>query len=328
MQPKISIIVPVYMVEQYLEKCIDSILLQTFTDFELILVNDGSPDNCRSICDSYAMKDQRIKVIHKENGGPSSARNAGIEIACGEYIGFVDSDDYIHERMYEILFDIASKNLSDIVVCDYYKVKNSETHEDGLNPGYTETKGFVNYTNLQVLNLLIDSNLGTFIVAWNKLYRSSLFNYLKYIEGRVYEDLFLAHKIIHKCTKITYTPFKLYYYLQREGSIVNSQYTVEKFDKLYAMKDRANFFRNIKEYQLYEEAIRQYTEVFFWNYYKAKQELPHIRDELNLLKKTMDESILLIMKNKLISWKQKIMILLFVINPSLHEFCKKASENN
>lgn len=103
MNPKISIIVPVYEVEPYIHKCVDSILAQTFTDFELILVDDGSPDNCGEICDEYEENDSRIRVIHKENGGPSSARNAGLNIAKGDYIGFVDSDDWIETDMYEML---------------------------------------------------------------------------------------------------------------------------------------------------------------------------------------------------------------------------------
>ncbi|MFZ3577233.1 glycosyltransferase family 2 protein, partial [Virgibacillus sp. DJP39] len=128
MDYKLSIIVPVYKVEQYLAKCIDSILNQTYKDFELILVNDGSPDNCSDICDSYMKKDNRIKVIHKANGGLSSARNAGIQIARGEYIGFVDSDDFIHRRMYEVLYKNAFKYLSDIVVCDYSQVQEGEKY--------------------------------------------------------------------------------------------------------------------------------------------------------------------------------------------------------
>lgn len=115
--PKISIIVPIYNVEKYIEKCIQSILNQTFSDFELILVNDGSTDSCGEICDKYKKLDDRIIVIHKVNGGLSSARNAGIDIARGEYIGFIDSDDYIHEKMYEILYNNAITYNSDIVIC-------------------------------------------------------------------------------------------------------------------------------------------------------------------------------------------------------------------
>ncbi|HEL7541574.1 TPA: glycosyltransferase, partial [Enterococcus faecalis] len=120
--PKISIIVPVYNVEKYLEKCVRSILAQTFTDFELILVDDGSPDSSGAMCDQFAEQDERVKVIHKENGGLSDARNAGIEIATGEYLGFVDSDDYIADDMYELLYTNIVKEDADLSICGIYDV--------------------------------------------------------------------------------------------------------------------------------------------------------------------------------------------------------------
>lgn len=129
----ISIIVPVYNVEKYLNRCLDSILNQTFTDFELILVDDGSTDNSGIICDEYKTKDNRIKVIHKENGGLSSARNAGLDIARGRYIGFVDSDDFISKDMYQILYNEAEKNKADMIMCEFKKVdKNYEAINNNL----------------------------------------------------------------------------------------------------------------------------------------------------------------------------------------------------
>ena len=121
-KPLLSIIVPVYDVERYLQKCIDSILAQTFTDFELILVDDGSPDNCPALCDAAAAKDARIRVLHQKNGGLSAARNAGLDVARGEWIGFVDSDDYISPEMYEILYKAVQSTGSDLALCDYVKV--------------------------------------------------------------------------------------------------------------------------------------------------------------------------------------------------------------
>ena len=121
---KVSIVVPIYNVEKYLKQCIESIINQTLQDIEIILVDDGSPDNCPQICDEYAKKDSRIKVVHKKNGGLSSARNAGIEVATGDFIGFVDSDDYIELDMYEKMYNIAKENHVDFVVSDYYKVSD------------------------------------------------------------------------------------------------------------------------------------------------------------------------------------------------------------
>ena len=133
--PTISIIVPVYKVEKYLQKCIDSILAQTFRDFELILVDDGSPDNCPALCDAAAQKDARIRVIHQKNGGLSAARNAGLDIARGEWIGFVDSDDAIEPEMYKTLYDIAVQENADVVVCNFRLVMKPEIplHASGGN---------------------------------------------------------------------------------------------------------------------------------------------------------------------------------------------------
>src|SRR5690625_3550080 len=128
MEIKLSIIVPIFNMEQLLPKCLDSILTQTFKGFELILVNDGSTDKSGEICDDYAHKDQRIKVIHKKNGGTSSARNAGLAVAKGDYIGFVDSDDYINKHMYETLYNSAIKHSSDIVLCSYEDVYEGQYH--------------------------------------------------------------------------------------------------------------------------------------------------------------------------------------------------------
>ena len=130
--PKISIIVPIYNVEKYLDKCVSSILNQTFTDFELLLVDDGSPDRCGEMCDEYAKKDSRVKVIHRKNGGLSAARNSGIDAACGKYIGFIDSDDYIEENMYEHLYDVITKYDADIAcggIFDTYPTKTTLLYE-------------------------------------------------------------------------------------------------------------------------------------------------------------------------------------------------------
>lgn len=175
-KPKISIIVPVYNVEKYLERCLDSILSQSFNAFELILVNDGSTDNSYKICEKYSYNDKRIKLINKENGGLSSARNAGIEASQGEYIGFIDSDDYIDKFMYEILYNYAEKNKSDIVICKYKKVDANFGMNENLNYNVEE----INYSNFQALNQLYEENNIEFVVMWNKLYKRSLFDNIKF----------------------------------------------------------------------------------------------------------------------------------------------------
>ena len=157
--PKISIIIPIYNLEKYLDKCIKSILNQTFKDFELILVNDGSTDKSGVICDNYKKVDDRIVVIHKENGGTSSARNIGIDIARGKYIGFVDGDDYIHENMYYELYENLIKNNSDISICKFVRVYDNSEMKFSNNNLLEE-----NYSNIEALKELYKENAVDFIV--------------------------------------------------------------------------------------------------------------------------------------------------------------------
>ena len=184
MNPVISIIVPVYKVEKQLNKCIESILNQTFKDYELILVDDGSPDNCGHICDEYEKKDSRIKVIHKKNGGLSDARNAGLDIALGKYIGFVDSDDIIHPQMYEKLYNCINKSNLDIVQCKFKRFKSIE--EININISDSELN-FKEYNSQDAIIDLIDNNKIN-VNAWNKLYKRELFQNERYPKGKIHED--------------------------------------------------------------------------------------------------------------------------------------------
>ena len=178
----ISIIIPVYKVEKYLEKCIESVLKQTYTNLQIILVDDGSPDNCGKICDEYDKKDSRIEVIHKANGGLSDARNVGISKAKGRYIGFVDSDDYIKEDMYEILLNLIKKYDADVSICNLYDVI------DGNECIRNKENGIREYSRLDILKeVLLDKNIQSY--AWNKLYEKELFDEIKYPIGKKYEDI-------------------------------------------------------------------------------------------------------------------------------------------
>ena len=166
-EPTISIIVPVYKTEAYLEKCVDSILAQTFRDFELLLIDDGSPDNCQALCEEAAARDPRIRVIHQKNAGLSAARNTGVEAARGEWIGFVDSDDSIAPEMYETLLTYARRDGAQIAVCDYLLV--TEAGEPLPSPYRLEEDKV-----LDRVGALEQMNRGHFTVAWNRLYRRAL----------------------------------------------------------------------------------------------------------------------------------------------------------
>lgn len=244
----VSIIVPIYKVEAYLEKCIKSIQNQTYTDLEIILVEDGSPDGCGAICDKYAKEDKRIRVIHKENGGLSDARNKGLDIAAGEYIAFVDSDDYIHPKMIEILMYHLQKAGADLAVCGFRQV---EENEEVTFPEYSiaeavKSAGAVGaaeiFTGETVMNNLQHKNLLT-VVAWNKLYKAELFKERRYPAGKIHEDEFIIHHILHRCKKTVYIKNELYYYLQRAGSIMGEIKYASVSDGWEAYRERLAFMQ-------------------------------------------------------------------------------------
>ena len=221
--PLLSIIVPVYKVENYLPKCIDSIRAQTFTDFELILVEDGSPDNCPALCDAAAAKDARIRVIHQKNGGLSAARNAGLDAARGAWIGCVDSDDYIAPEMYEALYHAVQSTGADLALCDY-----AEVDEAGAScPQMHVSLSGVELTRQELLKkasgLMVQ-------LAWNKLYRRAIFAQLRYPEGKLNEDLFLIPEVCLQIQKAVVVPKVLYYYVQRSGSIMGKNKTLRHYD--------------------------------------------------------------------------------------------------
>ena len=238
---KVSIIVPIYNVEKNIYRCIESIIKQTYTNIEIILVDDGSLDNCPKICDEYAKEDSRIKVIHKKNGGLSTARNSGLDIASGEYILFVDGDDYIHESTVEILIEKAIINNVDIVHFNFksvdeegneIEIKNKDLDNNKILTSYETLCGYVKEYKIKVM-------------AWNKLYKSDLFKNLRFDEGYVYEDELIFPKIISK-SKINYTiNDKLYYYVNVPTSITKGSLTKNKVkSKEYLIKFLEEYYTN------------------------------------------------------------------------------------
>ncbi|MBR2553955.1 MAG: glycosyltransferase [Aeriscardovia sp.] len=238
MQPRqmISIIIPVYKVEQYLDRCIESVIGQTYTNLEIILVDDGSPDNCPEMCDSWANKDSRIKVIHKENGGLSDARNVGLENASGNLIGFVDSDDWIAPEMYERLVDALLKNQSDIAACTVKMV-----WEDG-NPGKLLTvqeNCTLGRTEAQ-LALLNETKLKQ--PVWYKLYKKSVIDRIPFEVGKQHEDAYWSYQAVGNAKCVSLIDYIGYYYLQRQDSIMgNNTYTRKRLDALEAVEQRYHY---------------------------------------------------------------------------------------
>ena len=233
MGEKISVIVPVYNVEQYLERCVDSIINQTYTNLEIILVNDGSTDNSGKLCDELAKKDERIRVIHKENGGLSDARNRGIDESESDLVGFIDSDDYIDSDMYEVLLKNLNDTDADLSMCSLYDVYNNTPEAQVTNKETWEL------SSEQAIKMVMEAKILS-VTAVNKLYRKSLFTDLKFEVGKIAEDAFIMIKLLDKCEKIVATNEKKYYYVHRENSITTQKFSTKFLNVIEAYEQNSN----------------------------------------------------------------------------------------
>lgn len=235
---KISVIVPIYGVEKYLQRCIDSLLKQTYTDYELILVDDGSPDSCPIICDEYAKRDKRIKVIHKENGGLSDARNTGMQEATGEYIVFVDSDDWVCDDYLEKLLQAISDTEADICECEVIYAYGDEQKPMQIS------KALDIYSAEQSLKLLMEDRVFHQYV-WNKIYRREVIGDILFPKGKTNEDEFWTYQIFGKAKKIIKIQAALYFYFQRPDSIMGSAYSIKRLDALEAKALRMDYLEKM-----------------------------------------------------------------------------------
>lgn len=220
----ISVIVPVYKVEPYLRRCVDSILAQTYQDLEVILVDDGSPDNCPEICDEYAAQDERIKVIHKANGGLSSARNAGLDAASGDWVSFIDSDDWIEPDMYEILLRNAENTHAEISVGG---VNDELVEQDRVIVTKTTYHGALKQETLSPAEAMV-RYFTTSWAAWDKIYRRELFRTTRFPVGEINEDEAIVLKLLDACTAVSYTNQVFYHYIHRAQSITTSAFSEKK----------------------------------------------------------------------------------------------------
>lgn len=252
--PTISIIVPVYKVEPYLHRCVDSILNQTFPDFELILVDDGSPDNCLAICDEYARKDNRIHVIHQENGGLSAARNTGIDWAFAksdsQWLTFVDSDDWIHPEMLERLLNAALENEVSVSICGYAETEGEEPEIDveDMKPTVWTPEDF-----------FVEHNVNA-VVAWGKLYRRECFKEIRYPVGKLHEDEFTTYKSLFAYTKVAVIHAPLYFYYYNSKSITHAKWTPAKMNDAYtALEEQIQYFSSHEYVSITHFLMRRYV---------------------------------------------------------------------
>lgn len=278
----ISVIVPVYCVEQYLQKCIDSILNQTYRDFEVILIDDGSPDECGKICDSYANKDARVKVIHTDNHGLSAARNVGLSESQGDVICFIDSDDWIDPTMLEVMESKMNEADADICVCGFWFENDVTRKEYSFDYSLCSSN--------TALKTLVNEKLNGNV--WNKLYRRKLFfecdsdksNYLKdklirFPEGKNYEDYYILHRLIKNANKVVTLTESLYHYRLREDSITKTYSAKNLLDYADAHFVRYNFLLNNKdvhdlfsESEILAEPAKGLSKVWRWWYGCSKKE--------------------------------------------------------
>ena len=255
-EEKISIIVPVYNVEAYLERCVESILKQTYTNLEILLVNDGSTDKSGEICDKLALRDHRIRVIHKENGGLSDARNRGIDEASSNLIGFIDSDDYIDEDMYETLYRQMVASKADLSMCGHYDVYHQIPEKQ-----VAEIKTWELMPE-EAIKMVMEAKILS-VTAVNKLYKKALFEQLRFRIGKIAEDAFIMVDLIHQCSKIVATNEKKYYYVHRENSITTQKFSLKFLNVIEAYEQNAKMIsENYPD--LYDVAIMRLNWAYFY----------------------------------------------------------------
>ena len=252
--PKISVIVPVYKVESYLRKCLDSIVGQTYKNLEIVLVDDGSPDGCGAICDEYAARDRRIRVIHQENGGLSVARNAGLRIASGEYLGFVDSDDWIEPEMYGYLLGRAVEHDADIAVCGQVEHWRRRCFCRNWDREYV-------FDQASAMEALLRNDVMQNHV-WDKLWKRELFDGIRFPEGRTYEDIAILHRLFERAERVVCVPQAFYHYVQRPDGIMGTSSLENRMNlydaakrRLTEMSDQWPQFRPYLEAQCVASAV-------------------------------------------------------------------------
>lgn len=307
-KPLISIIIPVYKVESYIKECVNSILNQTYKNLEIILVDDGSPDNCGDICDDYALKNTRIKVIHKENGGLSDARNIGLDIATGEYISFIDSDDIIHPQFIEILLKLIIDSNSSISFCN--SLMFMKTEELNHNKIIKDNVNYEIFSSYNMVKLLCSPKYrsNTTIIC-NKLYHKNIFKNLRFTKGVIYEDAHIFTDIYYNTNlKIAYTDNPLYLIRKNPESLSRGIYTIEHWYSWRAFcYKRLELFKDNKK--LYKYAIREYSECLLTTYLKGFTK--EVQKELSIKK------LIYIFSNNQIHWKSRLLFLIKLIGNSL-----------
>ena len=303
----ISVIVPVYNVAQFLDDCLTSIINQSYKDIEIILVDDGSTDKSGEICDTFAAQDGRIRVIHKKNGGLSSARNVGLGVAKGNFVVFVDSDDYLNHEMITKLYDAVMSTKAEIACCDYTSLEfNNDSHSE------------IEVLNRKDAISTLFDDYGFQCFAWNKIYQRSLFENIRYPEGKLFEDIATTYQLLKKVDRVAYVKDKLYYYRQRTNSITKTKFNKKNKDLI----DAIDFvYTDSMQCGLISERLKVGYLGYYLSYiqkgFTAKAD---VENEYKVLRERTRENIVSLIKEKNISLKKRIQLILIGVCPGVYKW--------
>lgn len=263
----VSMIIPIYNIEDYLDRCLESVVHQTYTNLEIILVDDGSTDRCPQMCDEWAKRDSRIQVIHQENGGLSAARNSGLDAASGAYILLLDSDDYIAPVACEHLLRALEDSDADLSICGF--LRGSEAHHV-FESCKMESPEVIDAETALMRIYSGDESALKYGAACFKLYRRHLFDGVRFPVGKLFEDIYTTHKLIYRSRRIAVLNEQAFYYFQRGSSIMNSKFTLKKLDYLQALVDRVEFFAARGMTDLQEKAYDELLHSLIWEYSRTR----------------------------------------------------------
>ena len=290
----VSVIIPIYKIEDYIYHSVESVVNQTYQNIEIILVDDGSPDKCPKICDEWAEKDNRVKVIHKKNGGLSDARNAGLDIAKGNYIIFLDGDDKMDVDAVKILYETIIKNNADIVMTDYCYIKAIDEIPNVEKNNYVETI----YEGKDIFELIYNKKHPKIMLSWGKIYKKEIFDDIRFPKGKIHEDDYVLHRVLHKTNKFVHISTELFLNSLRPGSITASKFTSKRFDALDAILDRVEFCKKEKP-EYYQKSVYKLLKVTMLYYTYArmsklkKEEYKHLLEIYNEYYKLLENKPLL-----------------------------------
>lgn len=316
--PLISVLVPAYQAEKHIEKCLSSIVSQSWTDLEIIVVDDGSKDRTGEIADDFASRDERVRVIHKENAGVAAARNTLLDASNGEYILQVDADDYISPKAVETLYKTMMDTRADLCVC---------TMTTGGCPDYDfpekDHRKIETLEGREKFHRLFDDRKFDSIVPWEKLYKRELFDGLRYPDGKIHEDEYLAHHILDRAKRVTYTDDVLFYYTVEKKSITKSSFSLKRLDCVPALLDRISFFEKYGDAGLLRLVYIDFLKRFQYYYYGVSYHFP---EKTELRQKLFDQYATVYRKahkKHMLSQVQKVLFGLFIISPWLNYQARK-----